>query len=555
MESEASQQFCLRWHNHQSSVLGGLPALLDSGRLTDVTLCAGGRSMRAHRIVLSTCSPYFMDIFKDLPATQQPVVVILGGGWAELCCLVAFMYAGEVTLPRNLLPGLLRLARALRITGLTDLNGNIPDVPLQPEFDDSFNTKFESTFSTTFEEMKLSRQNSDSASCAESVSPFHKSFEGHKRCDMLGTPNDHNVPGAMMHENAYQELQLLKQLSKTYSDNEKSVHLKEELLGDGDTTFTAASGMLTRAKKSTKINKSSKYMTPVLNEIEPKNRKIDKIVENLKCNQLRTQDMNFSPTLDVSHTIDNQSDYFNINPKLNMSEKLMHPNKIQTTEMASPSCSSKVADIFASNNIFMETEPEREPSPETSAAAAIKSEPDSSPEILPDLKYVPLSPGTHAATTNTAKLYATCYVCHKRLSNQYNLRVHLETHQNARHACVACNHVSRSRDALRKHVSYRHPQLNASHGVGRPCKSNQNNQITTSPSIINPLSVQNLLTSPSSVFNFSNLGNVGETLSKNSKGSGNSTYSSSLDQTTSSQGNGSSNKNDDAKKSNVDQNF
>lgn len=97
--------------------------------------------------------------------------------------------------------------------------------------------------------------------------------------------------------------------------------------------------------------------------------------------------------------------------------------------------------------------------------------------------------------------------------------------------------------------------MNASHGVGRPCKSNQNNQITTSPSIINPMSVQNLLTSSSSVFNFGNLGNVGETLSKNSKSSANSSYGSSLDQTTNSQGNGSSNKNDDAKKSTVDQNF
>uniref|UniRef100_A0A1B6HGB1 C2H2-type domain-containing protein n=4 Tax=Homalodisca TaxID=139475 RepID=A0A1B6HGB1_9HEMI len=56
------------------------------------------------------------------------------------------------------------------------------------------------------------------------------------------------------------------------------------------------------------------------------------------------------------------------------------------------------------------------------------------------------------------KMYATCFVCGKQLSNQYNLRVHMETHQNAHYACSACNHVSRSRDALRKHVSYRHPQ-------------------------------------------------------------------------------------------------
>lgn len=32
-----------------------------------------------------------------------------------------------------------------------------------------------------------------------------------------------------------------------------------------------------------------------------------------------------------------------------------------------------------------------------------------------------------------SKLYATCFICHKQLSNQYNLRVHLETHQNVRY--------------------------------------------------------------------------------------------------------------------------
>lgn len=75
--------------------------------------------------------------------------------------------------------------------------------------------------------------------------------------------------------------------------------------------------------------------------------------------------------------------------------------------------------------------------------------------------YFYFSGVTETKTRNSscnAKLYATCFVCGKQLSNQYNLRVHMETHQNAHYACSACNHVSRSRDALRKHVSYRHPQ-------------------------------------------------------------------------------------------------
>lgn len=45
-----------------------------------------------------------------------------------------------------------------------------------------------------------------------------------------------------------------------------------------------------------------------------------------------------------------------------------------------------------------------------------------------------------AATNNTgqptkipnSKLFAKCFICSKLLSNQYNLRVHLETHQNMR---------------------------------------------------------------------------------------------------------------------------
>lgn len=38
---------------------------------------------------------------------------------------------------------------------------------------------------------------------------------------------------------------------------------------------------------------------------------------------------------------------------------------------------------------------------------------------------------------SNSKLYATCFICHKQLSNQYNLRVHLETHQNVRYGSLS----------------------------------------------------------------------------------------------------------------------
>lgn len=58
------QQYVLRWHFHETAVLSGLPKLLDSDLLTDITLSAGCRNIKAHRVVLATCSTYFLQLFQ-----------------------------------------------------------------------------------------------------------------------------------------------------------------------------------------------------------------------------------------------------------------------------------------------------------------------------------------------------------------------------------------------------------------------------------------------------------------------------------------------------------
>lgn len=53
-----SQQFCLRWNNHQRTLISVFDSLLESGTLVDCTLAAEGRYLKAHKVVLSACSPY-----------------------------------------------------------------------------------------------------------------------------------------------------------------------------------------------------------------------------------------------------------------------------------------------------------------------------------------------------------------------------------------------------------------------------------------------------------------------------------------------------------------
>ncbi|XP_063590938.1 zinc finger protein 219-like isoform X2 [Penaeus indicus] len=53
-----------------------------------------------------------------------------------------------------------------------------------------------------------------------------------------------------------------------------------------------------------------------------------------------------------------------------------------------------------------------------------------------------------------------CPVCGKVLSNAYNMRVHLETHQNITYKCIICGIITRTRDTMRKHLSNVHKLRN-----------------------------------------------------------------------------------------------
>ena len=59
-----SQKFCLKWDGFQGSVTSVFDHLRMDSELVDVTLCCEGQRVRAHRMMLSACSPYFRELFK-----------------------------------------------------------------------------------------------------------------------------------------------------------------------------------------------------------------------------------------------------------------------------------------------------------------------------------------------------------------------------------------------------------------------------------------------------------------------------------------------------------
>uniref|UniRef100_A0A182Q2E0 BTB domain-containing protein n=1 Tax=Anopheles farauti TaxID=69004 RepID=A0A182Q2E0_9DIPT len=121
--SAGGQQFCLRWNNYQTNLTSVFDQLLQSESFVDVTLACDGQSMKAHKMVLSACSPYFQTLFFDNPC-QHPIVIMRDVSWAELKAIVEFMYKGEINVSQDQIGPLLKVAEMLKIRGLADVSGD-----------------------------------------------------------------------------------------------------------------------------------------------------------------------------------------------------------------------------------------------------------------------------------------------------------------------------------------------------------------------------------------------------------------------------------------------
>ncbi|XP_074040480.1 tramtrack isoform X2 [Leptinotarsa decemlineata] len=117
----SSQRFCLRWNNHQSNLLSVFDQLFQDESFVDVTIAVEGRLLKAHKMVLSACSPYFQALFMNHP-DRHPIVILKDVPFNDMRCLLDFMYRGEVSVDQDRLSAFLRVAESLRIKGLTEVN-------------------------------------------------------------------------------------------------------------------------------------------------------------------------------------------------------------------------------------------------------------------------------------------------------------------------------------------------------------------------------------------------------------------------------------------------
>lgn len=115
----SNQQFSLKWTNYTSHITNAFDSLRSKEDFCDVTLSCEGRKIRAHKVLLSACSTYFKEIFKENPS-QHPVIIFKNVKYDDLFAIVVYMYQGEVNIEQDALTSFLQTAEMLTVQGLTE---------------------------------------------------------------------------------------------------------------------------------------------------------------------------------------------------------------------------------------------------------------------------------------------------------------------------------------------------------------------------------------------------------------------------------------------------
>ncbi|KAG1676900.1 Protein bric-a-brac 2 [Nymphon striatum] len=115
-----SQQLCVKWNNHQNNMLGIFSELLVNDHFVDVTIACDGESLKAHRMVLSACSPFFKDLLISNPC-PHPIIILNNIDFKDLKILLDFMYKGQVNVRKDKLQNVLKAAEILKVKGLGEV--------------------------------------------------------------------------------------------------------------------------------------------------------------------------------------------------------------------------------------------------------------------------------------------------------------------------------------------------------------------------------------------------------------------------------------------------
>lgn len=116
----SSEQYSLAWNDFQQAACKTFQDLYNDKQLCDVTIaCEDGMQIKAHKIILISCSQFFSNVLLKNPH-QHPLIYLKGIGHAALQSIIRFVYLGQTDVDQDFLDKFMEAAKELKIKGLCE---------------------------------------------------------------------------------------------------------------------------------------------------------------------------------------------------------------------------------------------------------------------------------------------------------------------------------------------------------------------------------------------------------------------------------------------------
>ena len=116
---QTKEKLRLQWNDFQEKMNSAFGMLRNDQIFADVTLaCEDGTQIEAHKVVLASSSPFFMEMLKK-NTHPHPLIYMRGLKAENLVSMVDFLYYGEANVYQESLDTFLGLAEELKLKGLT----------------------------------------------------------------------------------------------------------------------------------------------------------------------------------------------------------------------------------------------------------------------------------------------------------------------------------------------------------------------------------------------------------------------------------------------------
>ena len=115
------EKYTIKWHNYSDHLREALREMMTSTEFADVTLITDDKQqIRAHRNILSACSPIFKNILQIDSSNTNPIIYLRGIQHSEMESIMQFIYLGEARFYEERMSEFLTVSKNLEIKDLND---------------------------------------------------------------------------------------------------------------------------------------------------------------------------------------------------------------------------------------------------------------------------------------------------------------------------------------------------------------------------------------------------------------------------------------------------